>query len=97
MHMDDNIGRRLNALFDILTTVTSVEGEHPTYGDSGGGGLAGNGTNGLAADAIDEPLSPSALHPNFPINEETDNVFTSSSRVRPNEYPPFSTEYVLLK
>ena len=96
--MDDNIGRRLNALVDILTTMTGAEGEHLTYSASAGGGLSGSGAGGLGgeSDAADEPLSSATHRPQFSINEEAENVFlpSASSRIKPQEQPPFSAECV---
>nr|CDS20359.1 Fragile site associated protein C terminal [Echinococcus granulosus] len=66
LHMDDNIGRRLNALFDILTNMDNVEGEQQTSGCTGGGGVESGAKNG----AVDEHSS--SFQPNLSVDDEAD-------------------------
>ncbi|KAL5108967.1 hypothetical protein TcWFU_005461 [Taenia crassiceps] len=81
VHMDDNIGRRLNALFDILTTVANVDGEQQNSGCTGGGD-GGEVEAGTRNGAVDEC---SSFQPSLSIDGETDNVF--SSRTKALDYP----------
>lgn len=81
VHMDDNIGRRMNALFDILTTVANVDGEQQISGCAGGGG-GGEVEAGAGNGAVDEC---SSFQPNLSIDDETD-VFPSS-RTKALDYP----------
>lgn len=89
VHMDDNIGRRLNALFDILTTVASADGEQQNSGCTGGGG-GGEVEAEAGNDAVDEC---SSFQPNLSIDDEADAVFPSS-RTKALDYPILPLEWV---
>ncbi|KAM7535381.1 hypothetical protein Aperf_G00000099591 [Anoplocephala perfoliata] len=106
VHMDDNFGHRLKALFEILTTVVNTEtDQQPTSG--AGTATGGDGTDTAGEDDVkvfrfdgetrgDEHPASKSFKPTFSIDEENDNVFTSalsvSRRSKVLEQPAHSTE-----
>ncbi|VUZ47580.1 unnamed protein product [Hymenolepis diminuta] len=90
VHMDDNIGRRLNALFEILTTVASAEND--LQPNSAGGTAAGCEAPG--EDELRKSPGPdegesrdkSSLKPSS-IDKDGENIFESTLSVGRSKAP----------
>nr|CDS30018.1 Fragile site associated protein C terminal [Hymenolepis microstoma] len=84
VHLDDNIGRRLNALFEVLTTVTSSETDlHLNSAGAMSAGCEAQGEDELrkpSGSHEDVDRDESSLRPSS-INKGGDNVFQSSMSV----------------
>lgn len=94
VHMDDNIGRRLNALFEILTTVTGAEtDQQPTSAGATAAGCETMPEEELRKSPDQEngegPREKAlAIKPTFSLDDDGDNVFISPGRIKAREHHP---------